>query len=765
MNFSALQSLNTPSYGSRLAKTHVDLKTGVQYNLLSEADSQQFHVLDEEGLRQEHEDIEQARGLLLSLRDESRKKKEKHAIKTVTGGKMKKNEDAKFQEALATKQYIAGVDAQLLKEIMSNDQELQDDTLENESELEFAKNATHPGSWSHMQPSGLGVVHESGRVEYGMHVVKERFHENVEIIELLFKEREALRERVEQLESDLVDPERASWIVRANKYGLPITTSHHTHQKHPHSRKTGQQDEAIDGLRAGGSGPPRSAKSHTTSSKAKAAAHGVKTFSAHDFANKLDAPPPPPSKAVSASLLADIDRYIQKRRYIEEDEDMAAALQAREDQEYEDRRRKQLLSYRHTTNHLQGVNERSKEFIKAREEHLKLQRQLQDEELRYCREAASRQLQDHIKKGTVEQELTYDAQLTQEASARRERIERRKTQLLMSSKAPIDYDPQKRRYEEPVPKNMFIAPDPKEVLERLEMRALQWQVQLEQVKEKQREREAEAREIYGSEGVDPTRGMITRQKASEERRNARLARAESAAEERETKRLAVHKREIASMVNSAPPVSGRRLTTAAEKRASIIRERIEAEKKREEEHVRKCAGQSRDNKKMLSTLRQGVAANEASRKATHGNFVEHGGDKAAEKRDATARESAERSCANQRRIQESLRKRPSLFDRHKQEQERLAAVDRALGIVKDAVSSSAASKENYKCSHLNNRRYASDSKGDSDSKDGSYSPCNGDDFDAKVLQRNPKHLAEEISNEILDGKDKWMLGMRDIEAL
>ena len=219
------------------------------------------------------------------------------------------------------------------------------------------------------------------------------------------------------------------------------------------------------------------------------------------------------------------------------------------------------------------------------------------------------------------------------------------------------------------------------------------------------------------------------------------------------------------MINSGPPQSGRRLTVAAEKRAELIKTKIEIDRKKEIEHEQKILSNQSNNKPMLNNLRSNVQQQEMLRKQKHGNFIEITGDSAKMKADLMNDETKKRSKENQKRIQESLINRISLYDRHRLEQEKLAAVDKALGIVKDIVTyptstSSSSGKENN-----NNRSnyYKSDSKGinndrDSDSK--GYSNRHDDNsIDSKMLELDPKQLLHETTMEILNSKEKAILGI------
>ena len=754
MNHASLQNMGRTAGSGQLGKTQVDSITGVQYNLVNLQNEQKYRVLDDNQLIKEREEIDEARALIMSMRKDPSKKEGK-AVRTDTTSKEKKAAANAFEDAMTTKK-ITGVDpvaAEALRKLLAKDEE--EIALLDGPEPEFARNATHAGSWSHIKPSGLGVPQE-GTSRYSMQVVKDKFHENVDIIEQLYQEKEALKARVGELEEDLVDPERAAWIVRASKFGLPITANHHSHSHSATGDPADKTSPRAQSPRA------RSARDHTKASRAK---KGREVVTAAEMAMKLLESKQISKGGPGKNLVADMDRYLQRRRALDLQDEEAVRIKEKELREYEEKQKKNLQYAKYQTkNSLEGVERRNKEFQSYKKEHLEQLQKQQEADEQAQREKFSKDLKDHIKKGPVEQELTYDAQLEQEAIKRKERIERRKTELLFSSKAPIEYDPLKKRIETPQPYTAFQARDPTEVMEKLDLQTLKWQNHLEMVKEKQREAEKEQKMYMGTSLAvfDPTVSMNARQHASDVRREARLERTRKAEAARDARQIERHKRDIQKMANAPPPESGRRLTAAAEKRASLIRDKIEAEKAREREHLRKSVSHQKENEALLTNLRQTVAAQETNRKAAHGNFADLSGNKAAEKAEATAREGRERARLNKQRLQESLKNRISLYDRHRLEQEKQAAADRALGIVKDAVTgSSAPGKEN---SRYRNVSSSYDSKAESKGGSSRFDDEFGG-YDAKMLELDPKQLTEDVMHELLDGKEQWKLGMRDNEVL
>jgi hypothetical protein len=816
MNFSQLQGLSKFTGAEKLQEKQVDT-FGIQYNLVRAENEARYRVLDGTALVKEREEIEAARAMLMSMRKEKEKEKSSHAAnstRTDKGGAKKQQEAAQFKEALLTRQIgvVNGSDAQdVVGKILETGEEENETDRNNRRgmgasapSIDYARNATHPGSWSHIQPSGFGVQQSGAeRVQYSMSFIRDKFHDNVDIIESLYREREALRERVDVLEKDLVDPERAAWIVRASKYGLPVSAAARSSGNWDAAETAGnaiplssRSSGSATGTRSGAgrnlkkmqSTRPASARAHTSASESKlksgAGAHVKKqptVLSPEDMARLLQDEKENSAnsrrgqagqnKGCSKRLMADMDRYVQRRREHDLHEETKRLAREKEEQEYEERKRR-ALKHPATGTSIDGLESRAKEYQKRKDEHMEKLRKEQLAQERAPREQFSHELREHIRRGVVEQDMTYDAQLELEALRRKERIERRKNELLLTSKAPIDYDPSKRRFDDgPRVVKPFVARNPQEVMENLEMQALKWQTHLEDVQAQQRRSEQENRIYLGLNAAakDPTMGMAARQNASRERREARLKREEQAKQDKLARQIAREKRDVMHLANATAPVSGRRLTQAAEKRAILVRQKIEAEKAREAEHKRKSAMAGKENKNMLSDLRQSISAQESRRKAQHGNFTDIGSqDKAIAKAQQSAQEARDRAKANQLRIQQSLQGRVSLYDRQKLEQEKQKAADRAIGILKTAIvgdvgEAKSRSKQGGTGGAARNA-YDSEAKGRSRGASGTDGDRDGDgEIDFKMLHSDPVALSREVVRELLDGKEQLRLGMRDAD--
>ena len=89
MQFSKLQSLTKVVGTNILGPTRIDAN-GVQYNLISDGNERKFHILDDAGLVKERQEIDEARLLVMSMRDDPRRLMQNKSIQTGNASKSKK---------------------------------------------------------------------------------------------------------------------------------------------------------------------------------------------------------------------------------------------------------------------------------------------------------------------------------------------------------------------------------------------------------------------------------------------------------------------------------------------------------------------------------------------------------------------------------------------------------------------------------------------------------------------------------------------------
>ena len=695
---------------SKATKKFVD-GNGILYEQGPEEDMSKFHVMSEAALRKEQLEVYDLQQRMLER--QAAVKKLYQGKRGTTEGRMTKNkkESEGFETALKTGKLQDGVqDTETLRTILENSDEVLDDVIL----PTYDRNATHPGSWSQSYRKGIEVFEPENAVNYTMETIKGKFHQNLDIIEQLFQEKKQLQEKIRELEEEVVEARTASHggIIYRKPYkrgddgdtpsspraynassprysprysprssGRPSTAPNRANKKSRESRHhRGSIEEEIE---------QREQEQRFISAERMAHLFGEKeSKKALEEDGKFI--PTQVDATISKSLLASTDKFMQRRRITEWQEQEAKRAQEKYEKELAARYAKASQG---PPAPFVGVEQRDALYKQKAATKMDALTKAREEEYSEKRREFQQKLSDHVKKGFHVSEQSYEDIQEQEDEARRVRIEKRKTEQLFNSKAPVDLDlkaastrEEKYRhyYTQPQP---FSAPDPSAVREKLEYAALRWTAYLETTKEKMREKEKKERELYntGADGTNPAERMEARAALVQAKRERRLADQERRREQREADLIRNQRAEMEGVMNNHSTMGGRRLTKAVEERTRMNREKVErqrlVEKRAEEEKKRQKEATAPDRME----LQKLVAEREDLRKARAGMSLETPEERAATAAAKGREEYKERRKANQQRISAAVRQRPSLLERHSREMERQAAADRALGIVGDAM--------------------------------------------------------------------------------
>lgn len=192
--------------------------------------------------------------------------------------------------------------------------------------------------------------------------------------------------------------------------------------------------------------------------------------------------------SVSLELQADIDRYIRKRRELEEQEHKARVEQTKYEEELKRRSMRASLEGHEFT----GLMERQRESEK-----LKAIRQAR--RLQQAKAAASRERREYELQKKVRSERPPSSGLSwreieeQEEEKRKQRVESRKQSLLAMSvpfRAAEPLPPRKQITEDPSESFVFKAKDPQEVVNRLSLQQESWKQRLEAIKQRNKSENA-----------------------------------------------------------------------------------------------------------------------------------------------------------------------------------------------------------------------------------------------------------------------------------
>ena len=168
--------------------------------------------------------------------------------------------------------------------------------------------------------------------------------------------------------------------------------------------------------------------------------------------------------------------------------------------------------------------------------------------------------------------------------ARRESVEKRKTELVATSKAPAAALKSKKDTtkvdREMYPHYVFRAEDPEKVTAKLNRATEIWNAKLRAIKERAKEKEAE--KLLATAGVStresPADAMNRRAENVAKRRTERLERQRIAQEKEKEKQIQKEKEKKEALLNMKIPEAGRRLTKSAQNRAMLVRQSFEQEK-------------------------------------------------------------------------------------------------------------------------------------------------------------------------------------------
>lgn len=437
---------------------------------------------------------------------------------------------------------------------------------------------------------------------------------------------------------------------------------------------------------------------------------------------------------VSANLLADADRYVQKRRLLEERE----RLQKLEEERYllslKEKQQRASLNGKafddmfRRQEEARRKNEEKKK--KAHEEEILKKKQARADEKEKQREKELRMI-TALKSGTSWREL-QDI----EEQQRKERIEKRKQELVMISALPRSIEENINRsnskkavaaelqavlVNDQASKAAFRAEDPAKVAMRLRKQREAWKRKEEEEEENRKLKELQEKELAASRGgsrqSSPSRSrnlsrrgsasggsgvlsasggaaatskmlpMEIRAEESRARREASAKARKEAEDKEKAKKAAEEKAKRDRILNAKLPESALVETKAVTKRMEKLKKEKEeeAEQKRKEEEREKR--KQRAMKEASAMVSIALKDREEELKSKNPKLFEISTTEAlAAERAAEAREEYRRKLReNKQRLRESLKNRPSLLQRHDESMASKTAATSALKKVARAV--------------------------------------------------------------------------------
>lgn len=396
-------------------------------------------------------------------------------------------------------------------------------------------------------------------------------------------------------------------------------------------------------------------------------------------------------RGVSPQLQADIDNYVQKQRLFEEKE----RRERLEREAEEERRREKFLTASRNGNPFVAMHEREKAMHEKKEAKLAALRQEEEKKLREeklkleAKKHAESQLMATAIKGSMSWQELQDL----EEAKRRERIESRKQDLQRISALPSALAESMQRVKrvsapaEP-PKTNFKAEDPDVVARRLETQRKTWMHRLEQHKEKLREdfliRRGESGLLQGS----LTKSMDLRADQAKQKRQARLQ-SQYEKEMLEKKRQdELEEEKKARLLSMSLPESSLKLTKAAAMREKKVKDELLDKRLELERERRKMEQKELRLKETAVVLKSVMRDRDEELKAKNPgmklevSLAEH---EAAERAARAREEYRAKLRENKQKLKDAMRNRPSLLERHDQNIATRSAATQALKTITHAM--------------------------------------------------------------------------------
>jgi hypothetical protein len=466
----------------------------------------------------------------------------------------------------------------------------------------------------------------------------------------------------------------------------------------------------------------------------------------------------PRSEGLSASLQADCDRFVQKRRIMDERDRLAKLEQEKYELEMQDKKLRASKNPKEFTEMFQRQELMKLKQQKRAEDQ---KRKEKEEELRAKKEKHKKQ----IEKMTLMNEAFRghmswkEIQDTEEAQ-RRERIEKRKNELLTQAALPrsIEENMSKSLSKIPPPSydeavKPFKAEDPKKVIQKIERRRQEWEETMTQQKLKIKEQHEAARLQSGGSGSLTSTTKTTMEIRFEEyqKKNEERAKRHQEKEEAERrKKEAEERRKREKLLNMKMPEASKKTTKKAEVQAQLTRDRQlkeEEEAKKQRDKMRKKDLAMKETSAALSVV---IKEEEQRLKSNNPNYLELSkSEHVAEEKAKQAREEYRQKLRdNKLKLKESLKSRPSLIERHEKNIATRDASTAALRKVATAVMSAGGG-----------RRDEGKDDDDDDDDDGAY----GGALSSRSKRSNGssgKPAGEDFLDEIFNPVQKMSLGRK-----
>mmetsp|Transcript_21479 Transcript_21479/g.35966 ORF Transcript_21479/g.35966 Transcript_21479/m.35966 type:complete len:919 (+) Transcript_21479:47-2803(+) len=413
------------------------------------------------------------------------------------------------------------------------------------------------------------------------------------------------------------------------------------------------------------------------------------------------------SRVVSSNLQADADRYIQKRRLLDQQERMKKL----EEENYQQKMKERYL--RASINGKEFTNMKRRQEMAEELSQKRLEKQKQKEWEKEQKEKAERRAKSEANKQSMmmvtKNQLSWRELQEIEETKRRDRIERRKQQVAQMSALPSSIAENMQKPKRAVASSEgdaaggaaggggeYKAEDPAKVAAKLARQQKVWDLKMQREKEKMKDaRETKmlnARahmsssghtgEVDGASYLNKT-GMEVRQEQYEARRKHKAEEAKLREAEEAKRQAQALKKKQDKLLTIKVPVG--KPTQAAIARAEQIRRSQDHEAREEKRYRNAMKKKEVASKEASAVIKTIINERETERRNSHGGFVELSKTNKGDDGNRAAEEYKAKLMANQKRIEDSLSNRKSLMERHDERVAVKNAHDRALEKIAGAV--------------------------------------------------------------------------------
>lgn len=518
-----------------------------------------------------------------------------------------------------------------------------------------------------------------------MNIIKSSYIQNISVIEKLYNEKLTMENRIKLLEDILLHSQTKGHDVRIHSIVDKIYHNSDHFKGESLDEYFSSQDYSSNSKANEGGLTAKDAalQLFALENDSNSLSADVRVLNASDVPNDKivvkNGTKGITSKSLSANLLADQDKYLMKRRLLDE---LERKKKVDDELNEKERIRKQKYLASHGKE-FTNVIKRQEEAQRKRKE--KLDEVAKQEENKEKEEAKQRR--EKLKSSKNSQIFVVESwaeMVEKQNMLRRQRADARKQEMLSLMREPSCASAPAKKYRARPTTKITVRESPEEVMERLAMEHEAWKVKIETARTK-----AEKKVSLSHSSFDGVSAMEQREQILKSRRDARIKRQQLDSQKKELQKKKEALLASEKLFSQPVPPASRRLTRSAEVRSRSIWDKV-------------------GNQAQLNPA--GLRDQENSKSVKINTSMS---DEIIKTRVEIAKNSYKQNLmANKKRINESLIARPTLIDRHNAATAILDGKQSALAILNDLV------KTTMNRNKVNMQMYSSDEEEQSYKKAG-----------------------------------------------